>query len=207
MFAWASVKLNLAERQRRSAHQLRQVGAVVRYDYESGANPVSQPPYPPWLVEALGRDVLCEVREVSFAFDPMARSIDGQLSLLKAFPGLRKVDLARTPISDSSLDFLQAATQLESLAVGETRITDAAMNRIRAFSNLRRLNLSGTTVTDFGLQALEHLRELRHLNLDNCENVGDPTMKIAAQLPHLRELRIQRTQVTQIGLQYLAKAP
>jgi hypothetical protein len=89
------------------------------------------------------------------------------LSKLKAFPQLRKLNLAATPTTDMGLEWLEDVTSLTVLDLGHTKVTGGGMQHLRKMVNLEELNLNQTLVDDFRLtEALKGCKKLKRIFLD-----------------------------------------
>ena len=83
------------------------------------------------------------------------------------------------PVSDNGLGFLHAMPRLWSLCIQYVPITDDA------------------------LAGLAQLMNLESVNLGSLKRVGDRTVVALERLPHLREVNLARTGVSNAGLQHL----
>ncbi len=104
---------------------------------------------------------------------------DSELLDLAALPGLERLDLSHTRISDEGLLYLRPAKRIRELnLLYAEQITDQGMNAIKQWSDLRRLNVRGT-------------------------RIGDGTMAVASGLPQIESLDVTGTAITENGLDNL----
>lgn len=75
------------------------------------------------------------------------------------------VDLSSTRVRDSDLSRLKAFPQLVKLQLGGTRITDEGLTRLTGFASLETLLLGGTLVTDAGVPHLAKIKSLKKIFL------------------------------------------
>jgi hypothetical protein len=107
------------------------------------------------------------------------------LSLLKAFPHLRKLDLSNAPVSNIDLEQITTLSSLEELTLSGTKVSDGGMTSVKKLTNLRKLDLSWTIVTDQdpGLLELRGLNNLTELVLVRSMANGEA---LKALLPRLK---------------------
>ncbi|MBL8229165.1 MAG: hypothetical protein JNL98_11835 [Bryobacterales bacterium] len=128
---------------------------------------------------------------------------DGDLLALAKMPGLLRLDLSRTRISDKGLTYLKQAASLRevNLAYAE-RIGDPAHAVLTEWKNLTRLSLRGTVVADETAAAAARLPALESLDLADSI-VGDPGIEALAMAPKLRHLQIGNVRMSEVGYQSL----
>lgn len=95
------------------------------------------------------------------------------------------LDLARTPVGDSTLALLATLPHLTRLHLEHTRVTDAGLQQLKDLSYLEYLNLYGTAVTDAGLRHLEGLTRLRRLYLWQTNVTPEGVERLKQALPKL----------------------
>lgn len=148
----------------------------------------------------LPRDYVAEVREVAFR----TSWANAALPRMKALPGLQRLDLPGTRITDAGLVSLEELATLEELNLSmNVDITDAGLEHLHRLANLRELYLDFTQVTDAGLAHLEGLTKLQTLTLCKTQ-VTDAGLTHLLRLTDLRTLSLERTQLTDAGLAELA---
>ncbi|MCY2991565.1 MAG: SUMF1/EgtB/PvdO family nonheme iron enzyme [Planctomycetota bacterium] len=157
--------------------------------------------------------------------DSASRLTDGCLTSVSAIRNLRNLTIPFTAISDEGLKCLSPAVRLRVLDIGGTPITGSGLNylkgmdlevlylngtkidndnlaQLKALPRLMWLSLGWTGITDEGLSHVASLTNLRDLFLEHVAISDDGLAKIA-QLD-LRVLRLDHTQVTDAGLEFVA---
>jgi hypothetical protein len=111
--------------------------------------------------------------------------------LAAPLPGLRRIYLAGTAITDRAAAFWSAHAALEVVDLSDTAIGDATMQALSAARGLRALAVAGTHLTDSSAEALGSMAKLDVLDLARTR-VGKLTASAVAGLP-LRELYLSET--------------
>jgi hypothetical protein len=210
LMAWcaAGLRADDGDAERRALAALREFNPVVQVDETRPGKPV-----------------------VSLRFRPNFGAVaDADLVHLKAFPGLRCVELPnKTKVTDAGLAHLAALDRLDELNLNGTRVSAAG---VRAFvkgrtrlwrlelmgvplgdddlasltelTGLRVLSLRGTLVTDRGAAHLKAFTRLRNLNLSTGEGlITDAALPHLQILTELEYLDLDRTGITDAGLERL----
>lgn len=113
------------------------------------------------------------------------------------------VKLAGSWVNDSELLDLAALPGLERLDLSHTRISDEGLLYLRPARRIRELNLLyAEQITDQGMNAIKLWKELRHLNVRGTRS-GDGTMAVAGGLPQIESLDVSATAMTENGLDNL----
>jgi hypothetical protein len=113
------------------------------------------------------------------------------------------VKLSGTWVNDSELLDLAAMPGLERLDLSHTRISDEGLLLLRPAKRIRELNLLyAEQITDQGMNAIKQWRELRRLNVRGTR-IGDGTMTVASGLPQIGTLDVTATAITENGLDSL----
>ncbi|MEP3830944.1 hypothetical protein [Rhodopirellula bahusiensis] len=121
------------------------------------------------------------------------------LSHQKPIRGLTWCDLSRLPINDADVRRLISDTnQLDQLSLEATGITNQIANLFRGASQLRELDLSYTAIDDSALASIPPT--VSTLWLTGTRLTDDSIASLAA-LPQLKTLDVQRTKITDQGLQ------
>lgn len=104
-----------------------------------------------------------DAKQVQAIFE--IRQLGGKIELDAAHSGkpVIAVDLSSTRISDADLSRLKAFPLLQKLNVGGTHVTDDGLTRLKGLANLETLLLGGTMVTDAGIPHLTAMRHLKHI--------------------------------------------
>jgi hypothetical protein len=133
-------------------------------------------------------------------------------------PGITKLDLKMTKLSDAGLAPLQSADRvtevylppqvtdaglvhlagmknLEFIILEDARVTGSGLSSLHELPRLKRLFLNGAAVTDAGLVNLAGLTALEEIDLTNAK-ITDASLPILMQLPNLRSLDLTGSQVT-----------
>ena len=127
------------------------------------------------------------------------RDIVKLLQSMQAFPELRIVRFAFTPIIDDDLKELKSYSKLEALDLEQTRVTDAGLAHVAHLPRLNWLVLDRTALTDQGLEQVAKLSELQMLSIENTA-VTDTGLKLLKWLPHLDRIYLRGTQITEKGI-------
>lgn len=113
------------------------------------------------------------------------------------------VKLAGTWVNDSELLDLAALPGLERLDLSHTRISDEGLLYLRRAKRIRELNLLyAEQITDQGMNAIKLWTELRSLNVRGTR-IGDGTMAVVSGLPQIQSLDVSGTAITENGLDNL----
>jgi hypothetical protein len=117
LLAWRPLKV--ATQQRAAVHQIEQLGGKVFYDYQlddSGRRiEGAQPPGWGVLRALLGADLYDTVVEVDLSG---TEADDSALELLRALPGLKKLDVRGTKVTEPAVMQLQAESPDCQIASG-----------------------------------------------------------------------------------------
>jgi Leucine-rich repeat (LRR) protein len=132
---------------------------------------------------------------------------DSDMPLLARMPGLAKLDLSLTRISDLGLRALRPAASITDLNLSfAEQIGDEGASAVRNWKHLRRLNLRGTKITDATLEMLANVQSLESLDVGYAQltDVGPAHL---TGLNNLRELSIGGNKLTAAGLEFLREMP
>jgi len=113
--------------------------------------------------------------------------IGDRIQCLEGFPMLQELDLLSTVGDDAMLSYLANLSHLTQLDLSDNRrITDAGIAHIVGLRKLNQLDLScHFLITDAGLAHLVDLRELRQVNLHGTE-ITNAGLEHLARLSALR---------------------
>lgn len=132
---------------------------------------------------------------------------DSDMPLLAHMPGLARLDLSLTRISDLGLRALRPAPSISDLNLSfAEQIGDEGASAVRNWKHLRRLNLRGTKITDATLEMLENVQSLESLDVGFAQLTDVGTAHLAA-MNNLRELSVGGNKLTENGLQFLRQLP
>jgi serine/threonine-protein kinase len=130
---------------------------------------------------------------------------DNAIARWPFLPQLRVLGLTRAPVGDKALAHLRAATEMTNLDLTETRVTNAGLKHLRPLTHLNFLSLRGTQITGAGLPELAPLEEIELLDLAGIFLQNE--LQGLPRLPHLRELCLHLTAVTDSDLIHLKDRP
>lgn len=134
---------------------------------------------------------MLEVRWVSFARVPAGKLNPSDLAKLAALPKLHEVVFGGNAASDVGVEELaKAVPGLRRLWLFRSPVTDAAFVHVAKFAELEALHIAGTAVTPEAMAHVARLRKLRTLELDETA-IGDEGLVAIKGLPALRELSFQ----------------
>jgi len=132
---------------------------------------------------------------------------DSDMPLLLRVPGLSKLDLSLTRISDLGLRALRPAPSITDLNLSfAEQIGDEGASAVRNWKHLRRLNLRGTKITDATLEMLSGVQSLESLDVGFAQ-LTDVGPSHLTGLNSLRELSIGGNKLTASGLEFLREMP
>ncbi len=132
---------------------------------------------------------------------------DEGLIHLHRMPELKVLDLGFTHCGDPALNWLAATCPgLERIDLTSTRISDDGLDRLLACKNLTYLNLTHTAVTSRGVARLSDSENLITLVLQNTA-IDDEALAAVSKIPKLQQLNLRDTPITDAGLERLASAP
>jgi len=183
--SWFAVRKHRASQQRAAIEALGDRAWVV-YDYQLDADGLhiegAEPPGPAWLRNLLGDDFFADAEVVwsSTDFD------DDDLAHLAGLARLRRLQLARSRVTDEGLAHLKSLPELENLSLSSTRITDAGLVHLKQLPKLEALGLDYTGATDAGLVHLHQLTGLRRLGLFHTNATRQGIERLREALPECR---------------------
>jgi len=167
--------------ERAAVAEIREFGAIVRYDWELEGGTV--PPGARWAKAILGEEFFANPTEVRFepqnnymlitlnalGFPSHLRTRfnryastgetrgrrpsigDDQLQLLRSLRKLKRLYLDGANVTDVGLHWLSDLTNLQELSLSDTKVTDAGLCHLKPFGKLNQLSLLRTNVTDKGI--------------------------------------------------------
>jgi hypothetical protein len=133
------------------------------------------------------------------------RAGDEDLTVLRNFPQLQRLNLYATNVTDSGLRNLQGLKSLQVLYLNDTEIGDAGLANLRELPALRELGLRNTRVTDRGLTSLQALPSLGLLILRG-RGITDMGLEHLKGMKSLTTLQLSDTAVTEAGVADLQRA-
>jgi len=131
---------------------------------------------------------------------------DSDIAELAKLPGLTKLDLSETRLTDRGLLDLKTATNLTDLNLYYAElVSDQGIAVVKNLPRLKRLNLRGTKITDSTLQLLNRLTSLESLDIGFAQVTDSGIGQLALQ--NLKELSIGGNKLTDAGLQCVREMP
>ncbi len=124
-----------------------------------------------------------------------AKSIDGRLRNIAAFPEIREVSLQDTDLSDTGLGYLSECRGVNCLELSNTEVTDAGVEKLTKLTELRELYLAHTAVSDKCAEDIAKMSRLEVLVLSDTHFTELGLSRIAG-LPALTQLSLNGTRVT-----------
>ncbi len=100
------------------------------------------------------------------------------------------------------LDYLKGMNNLRVLDLSATMIDNKSLEALKGLKELDRLFLKETTISD--LSVLKNFLQLTELNLEFSRNITDDSLNQILTLPHLQNLNLSSTSVSDAGLKKLA---
>lgn len=128
---------------------------------------------------------------------------DAGLAQLAALKNLTSLKLASSDLPPNTLSAIGRIETLNEVLLPTTKADDSVVTKLTAIPHLQTLDLSGTVVTPAVANSLSQMSELTVLNLSSTA-INDAVISMIHHLP-LRELRLQRTQITGAAIPELLK--
>jgi internalin A len=217
--------------QRDAVAAIERAGGNVSYDWEwrngRPLPPGSKPPWPNWLIRALGRDLFGHVvavwlggrkgaaddalmtrvgrlerLEYLILFDTAVTN-DG-LAHLRGLTDLKKLYLHGTAVDGAGWVHLEKMVQLEELLLPDFPATDADVAHLAGLTRLRVLKLSGGRITDAGLARLGSMTYMEELSL---RNTSITSLEPIRALTQLWQLDLVGSAIDDAGLGPLRECP
>ena len=113
---------------------------------------------------------------------------DEGLRHLAGLAELTQLDLNDAPITGAGLAHLDSCTKMRNLGLQRAAVTDDGFLNIPDWPDLQRLTLTSTSLSDRGLEALERFENLQALYAVQLRNVTTEGWKVLEQLPELRAI-------------------
>ncbi|WP_236696083.1 hypothetical protein [Rhodopirellula islandica] len=121
------------------------------------------------------------------------------LSKQKPLHGLTWCDLSRLPLTDADvLRLIVDTQQLDQLSLEATQVTNQVTTLLRGANQLRELDLSYTAIDDSALKSIPPSVSTLWLT---GTNLTDQAIDTLVALPRLQTIDLQRTTITERGLQ------
>jgi len=156
----------------------------------------------PYVVEAIG--CLRGSKNLS-VLDLGGPVTDAAMPDVGAFSSLTCLRLNDSRVTDAGLRHLESLERLSMLELNDSLITDAGLNHLRGLREMTDLSLAGTAVSGQGLVHLQDMHMLRALNLNRTkiDDRGLGSFQEFAALQNVRFLYLEKTNISDAGLEYL----
>ena len=128
---------------------------------------------------------------------------DEDVKAIGSMSALKSLNLCHTGISSASFAHLKNMPDLRELYIGNNRDL-FELSFLGQFPNLVTLSVSGSEISRW--KGLEQCARLECLNLEKCLEFQDADLKWIENMPHLRELYILFTGITDEGLSNVLRA-
>lgn len=116
--------------------------------------------------------------------------------------GVKKIDLAKTAVTDADLVLLDAFPELVELDLRLTKVTDEGIPHVARLKKLRFLNLFRTPLTDRGLQQLSGLTELETLLIGGTK-ITSEGLAALRPLSHIHKISVFDTGIDDAAVEHL----
>lgn len=128
---------------------------------------------------------------------------DAGMKHISKFQNLKTLFLEATSISSAGMTEVKELKELEEIFLSNTNVSDSGLAHVAELPNLHTLVLAGCNrVSDEGMIHLTKMSQLRNLILSET-SVGDRGLFDLGQLQQLQTLNIERTKVTEEGVNNL----
>jgi hypothetical protein len=204
--------------QRQAVAEIQANGGKVLYDWQDPSDVkldpklMKPPPWPKWLVKALGVDYLSTAVAVYSVDSNMKTSGDALMKIIPRLGQLRRLTISPeywmggdqySDVADASLVHLRDLHWLEELEIRDAPgVTDAGMVNLKGLARLKSLTLLRTNVQGPGLVNLAGLNRLETLHLALAPTDAD--IAPLAGLVSLRSLELRTERLTDQGLAQLS---
>ena len=158
--------------------------------------------------EVMFLDAVAEVREEranSIDFRDRPLHDESLIAELKGLSELRNLNLDRSQVSDAALNSIGPLPGLSKLSLSRTQLTNDGLKAVAAnYPNLIFLRLDETLVDDVGMESLANLKKLEELSLYRVPVTSRGAATIA-KMESLRTLSLDQSMVTDAGLEALGQ--
>lgn len=129
-------------------------------------------------------------------------------TLVDLGPGaIQYLMLGGVSVTVEGIEKLPQLVGLRDLSLAEARLDDQLFAHVAKCRALRHLNLLSNQLTDAGLHQIAGMPALEQLVLGDTPGMTDTALLVAGQLPRLRMLLIRGIPMTDVGVDYLRRAP
>jgi hypothetical protein len=203
---------NQARTQEAAVDRILKLGGHVEFDYYHQAGGSGTPNGPAILRRWLGPHFFDRVDLVSLSarmygdnpsgYIHVLQFDDSDVPLLTKLPGLRRLGLSNTSVTDDGLVHVGRVRSLESLSLHGTPITDIGVQHLSQLTNLKAVSLHGTQITNASMEILGALRQLESLTV-GYTSVDDKGLEHLGSLTELETLWLCGNRVSVAGLLHL----
>lgn len=173
---------------------------------EIGANSLTHPAGPAWLVNLQSKQLSPLLQRVRYLSFLTRQQDDTSLARLKDLPYLREIYFQNTPITNALLRHVQDLHDMEYLGLISTPVDDEGLKYLKDLAGLKGLILWGSPVTGSGFVHLARMQRLQILKLD-LTKVTDESLVNLKDLPALQMLTLYGTSITGRTLGALSNLP
>lgn len=153
-----------------------------------------------WLDDA-GLAAIAELSSIEFLWVRGASVTDKGVSHLRKLSNLRILDLGGTEVVGATLEAL-VALPIEELNLGGLPVGDIIASKLRPMTRLRVLSMTRGRLTDEGMRSITLLPSLEDLWLQRTA-VSDDGIEALIGHPRLRKVRPLGSRITRAGCQRL----
>jgi hypothetical protein len=129
---------------------------------------------------------------------------DDDVAALACLKQLELLDLSGTAVTDAGVAPLASMRYLTCLGLGWTTVTGKGLVALKELPDLHTIDLRLAPLDKEGVDAISQLSRLRVLMISGKTINDDLVALLPEKLPHLRELRLKRSNSTAIALRNLA---
>jgi hypothetical protein len=133
---------------------------------------------------------------VSVAFGKPPSDIERSIRQLPRFPQLEWIDLSYSSVTAEGIRELGKLPKLHTVDLSHSVLASDALAALAAIKSLTDLSLSDTAIDDDACESLRQLNSLQFLDLSGCPNVTDLGISKLLELPELRQINLERTNIT-----------
>jgi hypothetical protein len=200
---WAAWWTHAARQQKQAVEAVREYGGWVYYDYEFDDDPqrpqrvTNESPWPSWLVDTFGVDMLHNIVEVNLVYgddngkrEETKNTSDEIIGHLEGFPNLRRLFLHSTQVTDATMPHIAKLRKLECLLIWKAEmVSDAGFSHLASLGRLKTLQISNAQLGDESLAIMGHLPQIESLSLQG-NHFSNKGLSYLTQMPRLKSLAI-----------------
>lgn len=212
LFGWKAEQVRI---QQNAIEEIRKLGGSIWYDSqvdEKGMFPTNRQINSAWnpFDGLLADDWFNTVTTVHMRYTEEPARLRGAKNApkevvphLARLPGLRRLRLSFTDVSNDDLAPLSKLKHLRFLTLQSTKVKEGNLDSLKGL-RLEELSLERTRLSDEGLKSLRHMESLRYLNATRTK-VTDAGLVHLESLPNLVAVKLNRTLVTREGYEAFRK--